>query len=114
MAGQPGAFENALDNLRSTQKEKPDRDRPASQSADQPDPKPASASKKPGTPPTVRRLRKPGTVANTASFNQRVDIDVINFLYDTARETGWTMNRTLREAARTLAKARGDKKGAGL
>lgn len=110
MAGKAGAFDDALKNMRSTssdQQTPSPSSTPRSKSTDQTKTKPKRVSE-------VKRLRAPNPVSRTEPFSQRVDIDVQNVLYAMARKNNWTMNRTLREAAKALAVARGDKNGAGL
>lgn len=106
MAGKSGAFGDALSNMRSSSSAEPKPEQ-------RPEPaKPPAAQAEPVS--EVNRLRDRSTSTRTEPFNQRVDVDVQNALYDFARKNNWTMNRTLREVARAFAVAQGDKDGAGL
>lgn len=105
MASQSGAFKSALDNIRNT-KPSPDESNKTSAGATQ---APKAPTQPPQSPPERRMM--PQRKAKTTPFSHRVDMDVTNYFYDLANENNWTMNRTLREAAKALATARGDKEG---
>ncbi|WP_299085777.1 hypothetical protein [uncultured Ruegeria sp.] len=109
MAGQPGAFENALQNIRdaANSEEGPAKGDPALDLGAKP--KTATANPKPKSSPvrSLKGRRKSGT----EPFNHRIDVEIKAYLYDIALANDWTMNRTMREAAKALAKSRGDEEG---
>ncbi|EEE35481.1 hypothetical protein RKLH11_4158 [Rhodobacteraceae bacterium KLH11] len=70
----------------------------------------AKPKKRPSLGLSLRGRRKPGT----EPFNHRIDAEVKTYLYEMALANDWTMNRTLREAAKALATARGDQEGSTL
>ena len=97
----PGAFDNILKKMGG---EKPEgKTEPAK-----------TEKKQPSSSETVKRLRPRVSKAKTAPFSQRIDIDVLNALYDIARERDWTMNKTLRETTKAFLTKIGDRSGGGL
>jgi len=115
MAGQTGAFTNALDDIRKAG------------SSDKTPPKPTGSKPAPGARPEVTpKAPRPEThsepqralqgrrTSRTEPFNHRINGDVKALLYDLALSNDWTMNRTLREAANALAAKLDNKNGGGL
>ena len=99
--GEPGAFDDILEKMSGD-----------TSKAGEEKPEPKQKSQSSNT--SVKRLRPKVAQAKTAPFSQRIDIDVINALYDIAREQDWTMNRTLRETTKAFLIKKGDKSGGGL
>ncbi|MEJ5220151.1 hypothetical protein WG622_17990 [Cognatishimia sp. D5M38] len=116
MAGQKGAFENALAEIDNTKSKSVRETKP------KPAPKPSTNVEQKEAPKAAPRKavasssedsasgkrRKKKRATKTVPFSQRVDNDVVNYFYDIANQEDWTMNSTLRRAAKALAESRGD------
>ena len=106
MAGEKGAFQNALDEINSAKSE---RTKPKPKARALPKREPQKAEPKVPTEDAPNRRRKKKRATRTVPFSQRVDSDVVDYLYDIANQEDWTMNSTLRRAAKALAQSRDDK-----
>ena len=109
MAGEKGAFQSALDEIDSTKSISTKSAKPEPKARALPMREPQKAEPKVAIEDAPNRRRKKKRATRTVPFSQRVDSDVVDYLYDIANQEDWTMNSTLRRAAKALAQSRDDK-----